>query len=254
MTIEQPVAGFKQVAAILRREIRDGLYPPGSQMPAEPELVKRFGVTRSVINRALSLLHSEGLVRPERGRGTTVNPIPVIPRNAVARQSKQVREGGDARGAFDGELRRLGLTPKSEVTVEQITANAEIAELLGIDEGVDVLARKRVMYANDVPVQLATSYIPLAIAEGSRLTEKDTGPGGTYSRLAELGHKPTRFSERTRERAPEDSEVAGLRMDESQRVFHITRIAREANGQIVEATESVLPAYQWEFQSEWEAE
>lgn len=254
MTIEQPVAGFKQVAAILRREIRTGVYEPGSLMPSEPELVERFGVSRSVINRALSLLYSEGLVRPERGRGTTVNPIPVIPRNAVARQAKQVREGGDARGAFDGELRRLGLTPKSEVTVEQVTANAEVAELLGIDEGAQVLARRRVMSANDVPVQLATSYIPWDIAEGTQLTEEDTGPGGTYSRLADLGHKPTRFSERTRERAPEEAEASGLRMDSSQRVFHITRIAREASGRAVEVTESIMPAYQWEFVAEWEAE
>jgi GntR family transcriptional regulator len=254
MTIEQPVAGFKQVAAILRREIRSGVYEPGSLMPSEPELVARFKVSRSVINRALSLLHSEGLVRPERGRGTTVNPIPVIPRNAVVRQSQQVREGGDARGAFDGELRNLGLTPKVEVTVEQITANAEIAELLGVEEGADVLARKRVMYANDIPVQLATSYIPWAIAEGTRLTEKDTGPGGTYSRLAELGHKPKRANERTRERAPEDAEAAGLRMDASQRVFHITRTVWDAAGQVVEVTESVLPAYQWEFQADWEME
>lgn len=254
MTIEQPVAGFKQVAAILRREIRSGVYGPGSLMPSEPELVTRFGVSRSVINRALSLLHSEGLVRPERGRGTTVNPIPILTRNAVVRQSLQIREGGDARGAFDGELRSLGLTPRSEVTVEQTTATAEVAEILGLDEGAAVLARRRVMYANDIPVQLAVSYIPWEIADGSRLTERDTGPGGTYSRLAELGHPIARFSERTRERVPESDEATGLNMDTSQRVFHITRIARTADGRAVEITESVMPAYQWEFYSEWDAE
>ena len=78
------------------------------------ELAGRYGVTRTV-NRALSVLRTEGLVRPERGRGTTVNELPVIRREAVARQRRDIREAGQARGAFDGELRRLGLTPRSEV-------------------------------------------------------------------------------------------------------------------------------------------
>jgi GntR family transcriptional regulator len=254
MSIERSPSEYRQVAAILRDRIRSGEYARGEFLPKEDELAAQLKVSRSVVNDAIKVLRSDGLVHSQKGRGTRVHPIPVIPRNAVARQRKDVREGGDARGAFDGELRRLGLTPRVEVTIEQTTANAAIAELLGVDEGTNVLARNRKMYANDTPVQLAISYIPWAIAEGSRLTEEDTGPGGTYSRLAELGHKPVKFSEQTRERSPEGSEAAALGMDVSQRVFHITRIARNADGRAVEVTESIMPAYQWEFFSEWEAE
>lgn len=254
MTIERPQSEYQQVARIVRERIQSGIYAPGTALPIEAELAAQFNVSRAVVNKALALLRSEGLIRSRKGRGTTVNPIPVIRRNAKARQRKQVREASNARGAFDAELRSLGLTPRVEVVVEQTTATANIARHLGIEEGAPVLARRRVMYANDVPVQLATSWIPWDIAEGSPLTEVDTGQGGTYSRLADLGYAPAKFSELTRQRAPEGSEADDLNMDPSQRVFVITRIARTADGRAVEATDSILPAHQWEFYEEWDAE
>jgi hypothetical protein len=54
---------------------------------------------------------------------------------------------------------------------------------------------KRRMYANDVPVQLAPSYIPLKIAEGTAIAEPDPGAGGIISRFAELGYAQVRITE-----------------------------------------------------------
>lgn len=255
MSIEPPQSEYRQVARILREEIKSGVYAPGSVLPAEPELAARLGVTRGVVNKALGVLRSEGLVRPKRGRGTTVNPIPgLLRRNGVNRQRRQVREAGNARGAFDAEVRALGLTPRSEVRPEQTTAPAHIAEILGIEEGADVLARHRVMYANDVPVQVATSWIPWEIAEGTPLTEVDTGAGGTYSRLADLGHPIAVFRERVQGRMPEDAEARSLDMDPDQRVLGIIRTAQTAEGRIVEVNEIALPIHQWELEYEWDAE
>src|ERR1700722_14728726 len=173
MGIQRPRPEYLQVAAALRDAITAREWPPGTLLPSEPELARRYGVTRATVNRALSVLRTEGLVRPERGRGTTVNELPVIRRQAVARQRRDVREAGQARGAFDGELRRLGLTPRSDVDVEQVPAPADVA------------ARQRRMYANDTPVQLAMSYLPLDIAADTALASTDPGPGGIYSRLAD---------------------------------------------------------------------
>jgi GntR family transcriptional regulator len=253
MTIEAPQGRHLQVAGILRQEIRNGAFPPGSVLPSEPELAARFGVSRSLVNRALALLRAEGLVRPERGRRTTVNPIPIIRRAAVSRQRRDVREAAGARGAFDSELRSLNLTPKSEVTPEQAAAPAHIAEMLGVDEGAPVLARRRRMFADNVPVQLAVSYIPWEIAEGTQLAEVDTGPGGVYSRLADLGHAPATFTETMRVRPPEGNEAQALGMDLDQRVIAIYRTARTAENRIVEVNEIVLPAHQWELSYEWPA-
>lgn len=183
-----------------------------------------------------------------------MQPLPVIRREAVARQRRDIREAGEARGAFEGELRSLGLAARSDVDVDQVPASADIAELLAIDEGTQVLARSRRMYAGNIPVQLATSYLPMDIAAGTQLAETDTGPGGMYSRLAELGHAPAAFAESVRVRPPRDTEARFLLMDPDQRVLAIRRTARTAAGRIVEVNDIVLPAHQWELNYEWPAE
>lgn len=254
MPIETPQPEYRQVAALIRKAIAQGEYPPGSQLPAEPELAGLLGTTRATVNRALVVLRSEGLIRPERGRGTTVNELPVIRRNTSSRQRRVTREGEASRGAFDAELKSLGLNPRSEVRVTRLVAPPSVAELLGVDEGTEVLARVREMFANDIPVTVATSYLPPDIAEGTALEQVDTGAGGAYSRLADLGHAPVEFTELVKVRPPTDEEARALRMDLDQRVFDVRRTAVTAEGRTVEVNDIVMPAHQWELSFTWTAE
>lgn len=254
MSIESSPPAYLQVARQIREAIAAGEFPRGAKLPAEPELAHRYGVSRALVNRALGILQSEGLVRPQRGRGTFVNEIPVIRRNTAGRQQRTVRESGEARGAFEAELKANGLVPATTVTIARMSAPTQVAALLDIPEGTEVLSRSRVMKANDVPVQVATSYLPLDIAEGTALEQKDTGPGGSYSRLADLGHAPAEFTELVRVRAPEAEEAQALKMELEQRVFTITRTARTASGRIVEVNVITLPAHQWELSFTWPAE
>lgn len=203
-----------------------------------------------MINRALGVLQSQGLVIPQRGRGTYVNALPQIVRNAATRQQQAVREEG--RGAFDAELRRLGLDPRSDlVQVGQVEAPADAAELLGIEVGAPVAIRRREMFANDVPVQLASSYVPWNIAEGTPIVERDTGQGGLYSRLADAGHAPAEFEELIDSRMPTEEEARFLQMDLEQRVYVVSRVAYDATELPVEVCIHVMPAHQWRLKYRW---
>jgi GntR family transcriptional regulator len=252
MGLESPRPQYRQLADLIREAIDRGEYAPGSPLPSEDELARRYDVSRPTVNRAMSILRSEGLIRVERGRGTIVRDLPLIRRDAVARQ--RIRETADARGAFQAELEHLGLTARSDVQVSEAEAAADIAELLDARPGTKVITRRRKMYANDIPLQLAVSYLPLDIASGTALTQADTGPGGTYSRLAELGHAPTTLEESVRVRPPDDDEAQFLRMEAEQRVFAVRRIARSAAGRVVEVTDIALPAHQWELVYQWPLE
>jgi GntR family transcriptional regulator len=254
MAIETPRPEYIQVADAIRAAIEGGEWAPGEQIPPEPELAARYGTTRATVNRALSILRAEGLVRPRQGRGTTVRKLPVLHRDAAARQRRDIREEGGARGAFQGELSRLGYTARSEVTVGEVPAPAAVAEILGVGQGAIVLARRREMYADDEPVQLATSYIPFDIAAGTAIADTDPGPGGTYSRLAELGHVPVTFAETVQVRRPADAEARFLDLDLDQRVIAIRRTARTAAGRVIEVNEITVAAHQWELIYEWPAE
>jgi GntR family transcriptional regulator len=252
VTIESPRSQFRQLADLIRGAIERGEYAPGSPLPAEDELARQYGVSRRTINQAMRILRAEGLLKVQRGRGTIVRQIPVIHRDAVGRQ--HTREAGGARGAFQAELERLGLTARSDVEISEAAAPEGVAALLAVEPGAPVLARSRRMFANDVPVMLATSYLPLDIAAGTQLAEADTGPGGTYSRLGELGHAPVTFTETVTVRSPEDSEAAELGMDAEQRVFAIRRTAEDAARRVVEVNDMTLPVHQWELAYQWAAD
>jgi GntR family transcriptional regulator len=246
--------GFRQITATLRQAIAAGDYERGQTLPTAADFAARFGTSEATVQRAYDQLRSEGLIRPKSGRGTIVNPVPVIVRNAAARQRRETREEGQARGPFDAELRRLGLEPRSDVETGREAAPDDVASLLGAEPGSEIVYRRRKMYASGEPVQLATSYIPADVAEAAGAEQPDTGSGGLYSRLADAGFAPARFTETVRVRTPDEDESAFLAMDSDQRVYVITRTARTEAGRTVEVCVQVMPAHQWELVYEWNAE
>src|ERR1051325_3540585 len=54
-------------AGIARRE-----YPTNTNLPAESELCRRFGVSRHTIRQALQQLREDGLIASRQGAGTVV--------------------------------------------------------------------------------------------------------------------------------------------------------------------------------------
>lgn len=59
----------------LLEEIIDGTYPPGSSLPPEMELASTFDVSRVTVRAATTALAAQGIVRTDRGVGTTVNAL-----------------------------------------------------------------------------------------------------------------------------------------------------------------------------------
>ncbi|GAA4548846.1 hypothetical protein GCM10023097_34070 [Streptomyces collinus] len=87
----------------------------------------------------------------------------------------------------------------------QVTEEAapdRINQVLSIEAGALACVRSRRFVLDDKPVLLSTSYLPADLVAGSAITQEDTGPGGTYARLAELGYKPVHFREEIRSRMP----------------------------------------------------
>lgn len=58
--------------AFLRRQIADGVWPPGEKLPTERELVARFGIARNTLRKCLRELEAEGRITRHVGRGTFV--------------------------------------------------------------------------------------------------------------------------------------------------------------------------------------
>ncbi|MCC9305998.1 LacI family transcriptional regulator [Kitasatospora sp. RB6PN24] len=63
---------FRTLADRLRREIDEGLWPPGSRLPTEQELARAHGASVSTVRRAVADLVAEDLVVRRQGSGTYV--------------------------------------------------------------------------------------------------------------------------------------------------------------------------------------
>lgn len=73
---EAPVArsGYRQVVDELRGLIFSAAYPAGSSLPGQAPLSRDLRVDVATVNRAVTALAAEGLVRVEHGRRTAVLP------------------------------------------------------------------------------------------------------------------------------------------------------------------------------------
>lgn len=252
--IDTPRSRYQQVADLLREAIQQGEYAPGSALPSQPKLADEYGINQTSVGKAIGLLRREGLVRVAKGKGAYVREIPPINRYAVKRYAKAKRESGAARGAFDAEMAQKGHESRTElVQWGEVTAPAEAASALDLSTGDRVAIRKRHMYADDTPVQVATSYVPWELAEGTAILERDTGNGGTYSRLAEVGHAVDHFTEAIRSRMPSPEEAAFLQLDEDQPVFDVLHTAWDGEERPVEICIHVMPTAQWVLHYEWPA-
>jgi GntR family transcriptional regulator len=243
--------GFRDIAARIRTEIVDGRYPTATLLPPEPELAARFGASRSLVNRAMTVLAAEGLIRPQQGRGTIVTWLPPM-LHSPARYRRSTREHNQARGAFDAEVLALGLVPQHEITVERAAPPAHIAELLGVTPGeVTCLVRQRRLLASGIPVRLNKSWIPLEIAEGTPLEDPSSVlVGGVKTVMADLGYPQTAGRELMSSRLPTEVEARVLEISPDRTVMDIVHMGYTAAGRVVEVTTTVAPAHYLTFDTD----
>jgi len=237
------------MAAQLRAAVLAGQLT--GRLPSLDALSVQYEVTRDVARRAVEILRGEGLVVTHQGKGTYVRVFERIVRRSPGRLSREQWGAGHQIQDHD-----TGVRPRTaDVVVGDISAPGYVAEALGVDEGEPVLFRSRRFLVERRPVQLATSYLRLDLATAARITFTDTGPGGIYARLAELGHAPVHFTERVTARAPRPDEVERLELTSAvgTLVFEITRYAYDSGGQCVEVNRMILDASAYELVFDFEA-
>ncbi len=67
-----PIPRYIQLADIFRQRVNKRIWQPGSTLPSIDQLMEEFNVARVTVRQAIALLADEGLLSPQRGRGTFV--------------------------------------------------------------------------------------------------------------------------------------------------------------------------------------
>lgn len=229
----------RDIADALRKRIRSGELAPGVRLPGEPALVKSYGVAKETARRALMLLVSEGLAVRRKGSGTYVREFQPIRRVANRRLAQEGWGTGRSIWSSDVGERPMQVT---DLRVYEAPAPADVARALDLAEGTPVIVRDRLFTVEGEPVQAAVSYLPAELVRQSPIAQEDTGPGGTYARLAELGAKPVRFIEELRSRMPSQEESERLRLADGTPVVEIYRTALTDQDRPVEVNRMLLDA------------
>lgn len=134
-----------EVVNRVREEILGGRISSGEQLPAEAEMVSRFGVSRTVIREAMRTLRAQGFVEISRGRIPRVRPADA--KHAVeslgfllARNHQTPLSLLEVRRPLETEVAALAAqraTPEHLIrlaeNVQQLTEAKSLTERIGID-------------------------------------------------------------------------------------------------------------------------
>ncbi len=69
-TVERTLPKYQQIVESLRQGIESGRYRNGVRLPSESDLVRRFGVSRMTVVKAMQQLQQAGLLTRRAGSGT----------------------------------------------------------------------------------------------------------------------------------------------------------------------------------------
>ncbi|MGW0665327.1 UTRA domain-containing protein [Streptodolium elevatio] len=100
-----------------------------------------------------------------------------------------------------------------------------------------VILRRRLILLDDKPVELANSYYPARIAQGTRLAERGKIPGGAVTLLSQLGYIPEDDPiEDVGASVASAEECQLLELSDNMPVLVLTRFTRSTEGVPVEVS------------------
>ncbi|MFC6081151.1 GntR family transcriptional regulator [Sphaerisporangium aureirubrum] len=242
---EPPI--YRRIADRLRDAILSGDLRDGDRLPGENALMSEYGIARATARQALAVLINEGLAVPKRGSGVYVRRFRPIRRHGSRRLSRE--QWGAGRAIWDSDTSGRPYTV-DDLSITREPAADEAARVLDCEE---VWVRRRRYSVDGRPVQIAASHFPALLVSDTPIVVPDTGPGGVYARLRDLGHAPAHFTEEVRARMPTPEESAKLDLPAGTPVIVVCRAAYAAGGTAVELNKMIMDAASYVLQYDFDA-
>ena len=232
-------AGFERVRApkywgLKQRLLRmlDTLEP-GAAIPTERTLALQFGASRTTVRQALADLTVEGRLRRVQGSGTFVAEPKVAQRLQLS--------------SYTEDMKAQGREPSSRLlALDDLPADQELADRLGMRRGEIVLRVRRLRLADDEPMAVEITHLARRRFPGLRRHLR--AGKSLYQTLrerfgVELGH-----AEETIETAlagPDEAHVLGA--DVGMPMLLLSRHSFDTDGAPVEWARSIYRGDRYKF-------
>lgn len=222
---------YAQLAAYFKTQIQAKNLVPGDKLLPEEELCEMLRISRTTVRQAVNLLVEEGLVYRHRGKGTFV-------------AEQKLRRTFNHLYSFSEDVRNLGREPKSIVVVSRVEElqDSRMIEHLNMPCGQkQVFHLGRVRCADDIPLLLEDTYIPLYLCPGIQYIDFESK--SLYETLQKEYSLSLWHAKEVLEaiNIPK-KEAALLHCKTGQPGYKIRRISNLDNGVVFEFTSSVTRA------------
>jgi len=141
---------YVQLRDALQKQIEQGVWVPGDQLPGDQELCEVYGVSRTVVRQALQELSFQGSIVRHRGRGTFVAE-PKIRSTSLVHSLM----------GFQEDMVDRGLELHNEVLDKvMLPADSKIAKYLDLESMDPIVKLERLRFVEGEPIVHVTSFLP----------------------------------------------------------------------------------------------
>ncbi|MFF3871362.1 GntR family transcriptional regulator [Streptomyces sp. NPDC001978] len=246
-------APYLAVADSLRARILAGEWEVGARLPSRAQFAKEYGVGRNVTQRAMDRLIIEGLLEGRAGSGTYVRKP--RERMRMVRSRHRERRGGSP---FHADMKERGKVGTWESHSQaRVPAPETIAERLAINPGDPCVTTRYEFLADGQPVQLSTSWEPMAITDGTPIVLPEMGPlagMGVVERMHSIGVEIDIAVEVPRPARATQAQANLLGISVGDPLLEIERTYYDTEGRPVETADIVVPDVRWEVAYEFGVE
>jgi GntR family transcriptional regulator len=209
-----------EIAALRREAIAEAQATGKTQ----EEIARELGVTPGRISQ----------MKKATGKAPKVLVQRALPADPVVRGSKSL---------FLAEAELQGI--KAERTMLYVgpePASDHVAACLRVEPGEPVLARRKLQFANGIPVRLPTSYFRLDVADGTALMHPEFVLPTLQTAIESLGYRFGHAEETLTARPPTEYEASKLDLEPGEWVVQVLRASYDTDDVPIHTLETVCVA------------
>jgi GntR family transcriptional regulator len=211
---------YQQIKGLILKSLQGGEWKPGEAIPSEMDLAVRYRVSQGTVRKAIDELAADNLLVRRQGKGTFVDTH--AEKHAQYRFLKLVPDSGDqsSEGPADRQITEC----------KRIRATAEIAKLLNLRTGDQVLQAQRVLSFSGVPTILEDIWLPAAPFKGLTAERLANYHGSMYALFEiEFGVRMVRALEKIRALPANLLHSSLLKIEQNTPLLSVERVAYTYN-------------------------
>lgn len=168
---------YREIAREYRSKVTSGILKPGTKLESRRRLAREHDISRVTIDKVIDLLTAEGILEPSDGNRPPV--VADISKRTPTVQSRAENAAMNGRALAENEETRI-------LSVESIPCPADVAPILGVQVGEEVVCRTRLNLVDGKPVATGHSYYPPEVTELTpELRQPVSIPSGSRELAAE---------------------------------------------------------------------